>query len=186
MTGGRVLGAQETVAAAYARALSYHAFLVSDTTRADKWAAANKRAPASVAAVLRESPRPTGAWHLLVVADLACSDSPEAVPYLARLADRLPGIELRVLRRADGLALLNTHLLNGHTATPLVLVLDSAYRERGVWLERAAHIQQYVTANEGKIPFDSLAAHVRALRRDDAGRTPLREVLALMQEPRTP
>jgi len=131
--------------------------------------------------VLKDTPVPSGRWRLLVVADHACTDSPEAVPYLARLAERESRIELRVLRRADGLALLETHLLNGHTATPLVLVLDSTLREVGVWWERAAHIQHYVQANEGNVPFDTLSAHVVAMRRADAGRTPLREVLALLQ-----
>jgi hypothetical protein len=176
----------QSLAADFARALSYRAFLAADTTRAARWAAATERAPASVARVLRAVAPPTGTWRLLVVASHECTDSPEAVPYLANLAERLPGVELRVLRRADGLALLDSHLLNGHTATPLVLVLDSAFRERGVWLERAGHIQQYVLANEGKVPFDTLAAHVRAMRREDDGRSPLREVLALMREPRGP
>jgi len=179
-------GATEPLAAAWARALSYDAFRAADTTRAAKWAAADARADASVADVMRTAAVPAGRWHLLVVADHACTDSPEAVPYLAELSRRVPRIAVRVLRRADGLGLLQTHLLNGHTATPLVLVLDSALREVGVWHERAAHIQQYVTDHEGRMPFDTLAAHVVAMRRADAGRTPVREVLALLQRAARP
>ncbi len=185
MTSG-ALSAQESLAAAYARALPYRAFLAVDSTHAAAWAAATARAPASVAAVLREVRPPAGTWRLLVVAAHACTDSPEAVPYLARLAEQTSGLELRVLPRADGIALLNTHLLDGHTATPLVLLLDSTYRELGVWHERASHIQQYIAANDGKIPNDSLGAQVRALRRADDGRSPLREVIALMRSARTP
>ena len=72
------------------------------------------------------------------------------------------------------------------TTTPLVLVLDAAFRERGVWNERAAHIQAFVTANEGKMNDDALWARVRVMRRDDDGRTPLREVNALMRHASAP
>lgn len=171
------------LAQAFARAMPYRTFRAADTTFSAVWAAADARTSARVAAVLRETPPPAGAWRLLVVAENSCSDALAALPYVARLVDQMPGSELRILRRADGLPLVESHLLNGRTTTPLVLVLDSAFRELGVWNERAAHIQAFVTANEGKMNEDSLWARVRVMRRDDDGRTPLREVIALMRRP---
>lgn len=169
------------LAQAFARAMPYSTFRATDTGFAAIWAAADARASASVDAVVRETPPLAGAWRLLVVAEHSCSDALASLPYLARLVDRMPGSELRILRRADGLSLVETHLLNGRTTTPLVLVLDSAFRELGVWNERAAHIQAFVTENEGRMNEDSLWARVRVMRRDDDGRTPLREVIALMR-----
>jgi len=166
---------------AFARAMPYKTFLATDTTRAADWAAAEERTSATVATVMRDTPPPVGTWRLLVVAENSCSDALASLPYLARLVDQIPGGELRILRTTDAQPLLDAHLFNGRTATPLVLVLDAAFRERGAWIERASHIQAFVTRNEGKMSEDSLWARVRVMRRDDDGRTPLREVIALMR-----
>lgn len=173
---------QTDLTLAFARAMSYRTFLATDTTRAADWAAAEDRTSATVATVMRETPMPAGPRRLLVVAENSCSDALASLPYLARLVDRMPGSELRILRKADAQPLLDAHLFNGRVATPLVLVLDADFRERGVWIERASHIQKYVTENEGKMPDDTLWARVRVMRRDDNGRTPLREVMAQMSD----
>ena len=171
------------LAQAFARAVPYGAFRAADTAYNATWAAADARAIASVAIALQEAPPPAGPWRLLVVAEHSCTDALAALPYIARLVDQMPGSELRVLRRADGLPLIETHLLDGHTATPLVLVLDADFVEHGVWLERASHIQAFVTQNTGKMSEEQLWARVRVMRRDDDGRTPLREMMALMRRP---
>ena len=169
------------LALAYARAMPYKQFLAADTTRAADWSAAAARTAASVAEVVGTTPPPAGRWRLLVVADNSCSDALASLPYLAQLAEQMPMGELRILRKADADKLVAAHPFNGRSATPLVFVLDSAFRERGVWIERASHIQAFVVANEGKMNDDSLWARVRVMRRDDNGRTPLREVIALMR-----
>ena len=184
-----VLGAQgrpvpltpTELALAYARAMPYKQFLATDTTRATDWSAAAARTGASVAEVVGVTPPPAGQWRLLVVAENSCSDALASLPYLAQLADQMPAGELRILRKADAEKLLVARTFRGRQATPLVFVLDSAFRERGVWIERASHIQDFVVANEGKILDDTLWAKVRVMRRDDNGRTPLREVIALMR-----
>jgi hypothetical protein len=189
-----VLGAQgkpasltpTELALAYARAMPYKQFLATDTTRAADWAAAAARTAASVAEVVRDTPPPAGQWRLLVVAENSCSDALASLPYLAQLAEQMPAGELRILRKADADRLLAARTFKGRQATPLVFVLDSAFRERGVWIERASHIQDFVVANEGKIPDDTLWAKVRVMRRDDNGRTPLREVIALMRNTKAP
>ncbi|MHB1311169.1 MAG: thioredoxin family protein [Gemmatimonadaceae bacterium] len=174
------------LALAYARAMPYRQFLATDTTRAADWAAADGRAAASVAEFVRVTPPPAGQWRLLVVAENGCSDALASLPYLAQLAAQMPAGELRILRRADGAQLVAARPFNGRSATPLVFVLDSAFGERGVWYERASHIQAYVLANEGKVNDDSLWARVRVMRREDDGRTPLREVMALMRGATSP
>lgn len=166
---------------AFARAMPYKTFLATDTTRAAEWAAAEERTSSTVAVVMRETPPPAGPWRLLVVAENSCSDALASLPYLARFAGQMPGSELRILRKADAKPLLDAHLFNGRVATPLVLVLDAAFREQGAWIERASHIQKYVTENEGKVSEDSLWARVRVMRRDDNGRTPVREVIRTMR-----
>jgi hypothetical protein len=166
---------------AYARAMPFKSFLATDTTKAALWAAAEERTAATVAAVIKDTPPPAGVWHLLVVAENSCNDALASLPYLARLVEQMPGSELRVLRKVDAEPLLNAHLFNGRAATPLVLVLDAQFKERGAWVERASHIQNYVVANEGKMPDDTLWAKVRVMRKEDDGRTPVREVIAIMK-----
>ncbi len=183
-----VLGAQATpaapaeLAAHWARAMPYAAFLATDSTAARLWADASMRATARVDELMRDAPFPAGRWRLLVVAENSCSDALAALPYFARLAERMPAGELRILRPADATALMQTHLLDGHRVTPIVLVLDTVYRERGAWMERAAPLQAFLAANEGTMSEDALWTAVRAMRRADDGRTPLQELLALLRD----
>lgn len=169
------------LAMAFADAVPYAAFVAGDTTKRALWEANYAAAPAVVAEALRATPAPPGRWRLLVVGESACNDAVNSVPYLARLAEAIPGAELRLLRRADGEAIVQRHLYEGRAATPVVVVLDGEFRARGAWIERPAAQQAFVKANEGKLSDDSLWTVVRRMRADDGGRSALREVLALMR-----
>ncbi len=165
----------------FAEAVPYAVFVAGDTTKRAQWEAGYAAGPAVARQALDEGGVPPGRWRLLVVAESGCNDAVNSIPYLARLAEAMPGAELRLLRKADGAPILRRHTVGGREATPVVVVLDGAFRERGAWIERPAAQQAFVRANEKVLGEDSLWTVVRRMRAEDGGRSAVREVLALMR-----
>lgn len=177
------LQAQRSVAEQYVTALTYRQFLASDSSRLQGWTRAYENAAATVSAVLPRARAIGGRWHLFIIAESWCSDAMASVPYLARLADEDSAFDVRLLRRADAQPLLQAHLLNGRAATPLVVIYDDDFVERGVWIERPAELRAFIAANSSKLDDDALARAIREWRANDAGRSVLDEVLSQLEPP---
>ena len=116
--------------------------------------------------------------RLLVIAEDWCGDASSTIPAVARFADAVPGMELRVLRRDEHPELMDRYLTNGARAIPIVIVLDEAWRELGHWGPRPAALQAFVMENRPLIPKAELYPQVRRWYARDRGETTLREVLA--------
>lgn len=116
--------------------------------------------------------------RLLVIAEDWCGDASSTIPILARFADAVPGMELRLLRRDEHPALMDRYLTNGARAIPIVIALDENYRELGHWGPRPAVLQSWVMANRPLVPKAELYPQVRRWYARDRGETTLREVLA--------
>ena len=164
----------------WASGLSYDAFVAGDTARRAQWIANHAAAATSMAPLRARAKTIDGRWHLLVVAENSCSDAVNSVPYLAALAAADSSFDLRLLRKADAKRLLQSHLLDGRGATPLVIVLDSAFAERGSWIEQPVPLVALVRQLEPTMSKDSLRVRVRAWYAADSGKTSVAEVLALI------
>lgn len=116
--------------------------------------------------------------RLLVIAEDWCGDASSTIPAVARFADAVPGMELRVLRRDEHPELMDRYLTNGARAIPIVIVLDEAWRELGHWGPRPAALQAFVMENRPLVPKAELYPQVRRWYARDRGKTTLREVLA--------
>lgn len=116
--------------------------------------------------------------RLLVIAEDWCGDASSTIPVVARFADAVPGMELRVLRRDEHPELMDRYLTSGARAIPIVIVLDEAWRELGHWGPRPAALQAFVMENRPLIPKAELYPLVRRWYARDRGETTLREVLA--------
>lgn len=160
---------------------TYEQFLASDTAQRALWAANGEDAPNVVDPLLVPLQRLRGHWHLLVVGEPWCSDGVNSLPYFARLADRLPAVDMRIVDRATGAALLAEHPLDGRGAIPLVVLLDDRFVERGVWVEQPAPLRALVAANEHVVSSDSLRVLVRGWYLDDGGATATRELVRLIE-----
>lgn len=165
----------------WSRAADYDRFVAGDTARRAQWIANRAAAPASVAPLVARARAVPGRWHLLVVAESWCRDAVNTVPYLAELAARDTSVELRLLRRDEAKRLLRAHLLDGRRATPLVVLLDDRFVERGAWIEQPLPLRAIVREEEGKLSEDSLRAIVSQWYAADSGRTTLAELLAVME-----
>lgn len=114
---------------------------------------------------------------LLVIAEDWCGDASNTVPIVARLADMVPGLELRVILRDTNVEVMDQYLTNGSRSIPIVIALDDAFRELGHWGPRPTQLQAWVMANRGTTPKAELYPQVRKWYARDRGETTLREVL---------
>ena len=71
---------------------------------------------------------PPGAGKLLVIAEDWCGDASNTVPIIAKLAARLPGLELRVILRDENPEVMDQYLTNGARSIPIVIALDEDSR----------------------------------------------------------
>ena len=116
--------------------------------------------------------------RLLVIAEDWCGDASSTIPIVARFADTVPGIELRLLRRDEHPELMDRYLTNGARSIPIVIALDDSFRELGYWGPRPAVLQAWVLENRPRVPKAELYPQVRKWYARDRGETTLREVLA--------
>ena len=115
-------------------------------------------------------------WHLLVLAEDWCGDGANSVPYLARLAEATPGLELRILSRDEHPDLMDSHLTEGTRSIPVVMILDEEFREVGWWGPRPAPLQALFLRDIKNLPKEERYSRLRAWYAQDRGRTTLEEV----------
>lgn len=145
------------------------------------WDALFKRSSISqdVAARLKNT---RGQWHLLVLNEDWCGDSVNILPYVARLADSHPGIELRVLGRDDNPDLMNSHLTGTSKSIPVVIVYDECFNEIGWWGPRPRELQRWVI-NEGlALPKPDRYRHIRTWYARDRGASIVSEILSIIEQ----
>ncbi|HYH78401.1 MAG TPA: thioredoxin family protein [Longimicrobium sp.] len=126
--------------------------------------------------------RGAGAWKLLVISEDWCGDASNTVPVVARLAEELPNVELRVVKRDEHPALMDRHLTGGSRSIPLVVVLCPDFTVAGQWGPRPSQLQSWVLEQKkaGERPVGDIYRDVRTWYARDRGESTLREVLAVM------
>jgi hypothetical protein len=155
-------------------AQSFDDFVASSTAHKQLWEGIYRiaRMPEWATNVSVEANR-----HLLVIAEDWCGDASNTVPVLAKWADAVPGVDLRVIRRDQHPEVMDQYLTNGSRSIPIVIVLDEALRELGHWGPRPTVLQSWVMENRGTLPKTELYPKVRTWYARDRGETTLREVL---------
>lgn len=165
----------------YEAGVEFQEFLARADRRERLWRANYEAGEPSPGAVGRAA-RISGRWHLLVIAEDGCSDSAQTIPYLARLAERASGIELRIVDSRAGRELMKERRTpDGRAATPTVLVLDAAYEEAGCWIERPSALQDWALENRPRLSDREFLERKMAWYDEDRGRSTLDEVLAVIE-----
>lgn len=116
--------------------------------------------------------------RLLVIAEDWCGDASNTVPIVTRLAEALPGFEVRIVLRDQHPELMDRYLTDGSRSIPIVIALDEEGRELGHWGPRPAVLQAWVMANRTLMPKAELYPKVRQWYARDRGESTVREVLA--------
>ena len=126
-----------------------------------------------------------GHWHLLVLVEDWCGDAVNTVPIVARLAELVPTMDLRVLERDRNADLMDAHLTNGTRSIPIVIVYDAEFRECGWWGPRPSELQAWATTVGRTLEKDERYRHIRTWYARDRGRTTVGEVLDLVERAAT-
>lgn len=161
--------------------VSFQAFLPSAQKNVDLWTQTYERADPPADLLSRVASIP-GDWRLLVLSADWCGDASNTVPFLARLAEAAPTLDLRLLDRDDHLALMDEHLTNGTSRSiPAVILLDGEGVERAWWGPRPADLQNWVLTVGKTLEPDVRYREIRKWYARDKGRTTLEEVVAMIE-----
>jgi hypothetical protein len=119
--------------------------------------------------------------RLLALSADWCGDAVNILPWIARLTEASPHLELRVLDRDENLDLMDAHLTNGARSIPVVIAYEADFTELGWWGPRPAELQRWVVSDEGRA-LESAAryAQIRRWYARDRGVAILSEVLDLL------
>ena len=134
----------------------------------------NARAPEWAASALPPGTR----LRLIMIAEDWCMDTNNTAPFLARFAEAVPGVELRILLRDANLDVMDRYLTTGGRAIPVVIAMDGEFRELGHWGPRPSELQAWVRANKELVSKEERVLHTRKWYARDRGVTTIREVLA--------
>ena len=176
---------QADYTALWDKATPFDQYLAGVRARRDAWRSrfANAAIDADILNEVRALPAKR---RILAVAEDRCSDSAWAIPYIAKLAAAVPErLELRVIGRKDGGRIQSDNTTpDGRLATPTVAVLDESNRALGAWVERPAELQKWFIENKAKMDSDPLHEKMDVWYTEDAGKSTLREILALLKRSR--
>lgn len=176
----RSVSADTALAAVYENGQTWETFLANvDRRRAlwnDTWQSA------VIPEQLARRAHDAGNLRVLIITAPGCSDSANSVPYIARLVEQTPGLELRLVDATVGRPWMEAHRSpDGRAATPTVLVLDDQFAIRGCWVEQPAALQKIW------LPIVARGAASAELSRkmdwyaSDAGREILREIVEVLE-----
>jgi thioredoxin family protein len=170
----------DSVAERYRVAYTFDAYAAAAQKNADFWRAVHRTAPVPDDLV-RRGHALTGTWRLLVLSEDWCGDAVNTVPIIARFAEQIPHLDLRVLPRDQNLDLMDAHLSSGTRSIPAVLALDAEFVERGWWGPRPVKLQRWLRSDGLLLPKEERYARTRAWYARDRGRSVLTEVLEMLE-----
>ena len=158
---GCMVAQDSTLLALFNTGQSFPDFLAAAKARREGWLRIADSARVSDALVARAK-AVGGTWQLLVVAIDACGDSMNSVPYLAKLSEMVPGLDLRIVLPVNGRPVQDSHRsLDGRTATPTFVLLDSQGNDVGCIVELPREIRDWAHGVRGAVSSDSLHAGIR-------------------------
>ncbi len=171
----------EALRALYLEGRTFQEYLEAADFRQDEWQAwyADAEVPDSLLARARAVP---GTWRILAISADWCGDSIRNLPYLARLAEQVDGLELRFVSTGPARRVQAGYRApDGRVATPTVLMLNDAFEEKGCWIERPAELQSYYLANKDSVDEDALHDHMIDWYEDDRGVSVLAEIVERLE-----
>jgi hypothetical protein len=166
----------------YSQGITFAEFLDRARARRDEWRQRYNDAAVTPDLMTRMRALPDRRL-ILVVAEDWCSDSANNVPYVARLVDGAPErLSLRIIDSTTGRPIMNAnHTPDGRPATPTIVVFREGGEVLGSWVERPSTAQKWFLEERKTVPHDPLHERLMNWYAEDAGRTTLAEIAALLE-----
>jgi Thioredoxin len=168
--------------ASYSKGITFADFLDKARTRPDEWRKRYNDATVTPDLVTRMRALPERRL-ILAVAEDWCSDSANTIPYVARLVDGAPErLALRIVNSKAGRAVMDANLTpDGRAATPTIVILREDGTVVGAWVERPSTAQTWFLEQKKTVAHDPLHEQLRKWYAEDAGRTTMAEIAALLE-----
>lgn len=154
--------------------------LARSKDNSELWSAVYKRAEITSEAAARAAALHKN-WHLLVINEDWCGDSVNILPYVARLEEATPHIEMRIIGRDTNRDLMDAHLSGKSRSIPVVIVYDDAFVEKGWWGPRPGPLQTWVLTEGLALPKPDRYRHIRTWYARDRGATLVSEILSIIE-----
>ncbi len=91
-----------------------------------------------------------------------CGDAANYLPPFLKLFSQTPHIEVRMFRRDDNPELRDANLTGGKAKIPVVVAMDSEFKELARFIERPAAINRWLVENLGGKRWNDLTEEERA------------------------
>jgi hypothetical protein len=179
--GNAMTANDTTLLAIYESGLPYAKFLDAVDSRREGWVRHSDSANVDPALVTRAR-AVTGKWKLMIVAVDACNDSMNSVPFVVRMLDSVPTVEVRIVSPEKGASVQQSHkTMDGRAATPTFVLLDASGKEQGciVELPRELRHATFALRTAGKI--EEAQAGKRAFYEQNKGRAITAEVVEMLE-----
>jgi hypothetical protein len=170
----------DSLGAAYASGQNWAAFYDGVNRRRELWI--KNWTNARVAPDIVERANAVGPWRILVITEPGCSDSANSIPYIAKLVEHTPGLELRLVNSTVGRPWMEAHrTTDGRAATPTILILDDTHRIRGCWIEQPVKLQAFWLPVVARGTTSEEVGKKMAWYAEDEGRETLREFVEVLE-----
>lgn len=151
--------------------------------RRELWVANWGTSAESVAPELVERARAVGGdWRILAIAIDGCSDSVSTLPYVARLFESVPNVDLRVVHPEPAAeVMLNHPTPDGRPATPTFLLLNSEFERVGCLVERPDPLRDRILANPDRLNRAGIYEWKMEWYADDEGRSTVAQMVETLE-----
>jgi hypothetical protein len=171
--------------ALFGSGMTFADFLDAATRRQAEWYTSTEQV-AIADSTLKRARAVGGQWRLLVVAVDTCGDSLRQVPSVARLAELVHGLSMRIVTPAAGGAAVqsNHRSLDGRRATPTYVLLDDTGAERGCVVELPRPLRHWLhdrRAQGNRETVRALGDSALAWYTADRGASIVEEIVTLME-----
>lgn len=162
-------------AARFAMGMSFDDFVASAQKYPELWSIGARHAAVPADVIERFSSIREPLRFVALHADW-CLDAIGVVPYLAKLAELNPLIELRNFIRDDNLDLMNAHLTNGTQSIPVIIAYNDDWTERGWWGPVPSELWKWYMETGRNIPKPEKYLYKRQWFARDRGVSSMREI----------
>ena len=174
-------GSTEELEEAYSSGQPFADFLAAAEQRRELWEENYGNGEIDEALVERAS-AVGGTWYILAIAVAGCSDSVNTIPFVARLTELVPGLDMRIIDSTVGRELMEARLTpDGRAATPTLILLDENYDDAGCWIERPTPLQEWAMGEGADLDRRDFMTEKMGWYRDDAGHSTVAEVVGLLE-----
>jgi len=122
-----------------------------------------------------------GHWHLLILSEDWCGDAVNIVPIVAKLAESVSNMDLRILARDENLDIMDSHLTGTSRSIPIVILLNNKFEECGWWGPRPRALQKWVEEKGMLLPKNERYREIRTFYARDRGLTTMEELVGMLE-----